>query len=37
MMAQAYIDDEVKEKARQKLSAIFGHKVLAELAEEQAA
>ena len=37
MMAQAYIDDEVKEKARQKLIAIFGHKVLAELAEEQAA
>ena len=37
MMAQAYIDDEVKEKARQKLSAIFRHKVLAELAEEQAA
>lgn len=37
VMAQAYIDDEVKEKARQKLGAIFGHKVLAELAEEQAA
>ena len=37
MMAQAYIDNEVREKARQKLSAIFGHKVLAELAEEQAA
>ncbi len=37
MMAQAYIDDEVKEKARQKLGAIFGRKVLAELSEEQAA
>ncbi len=37
MMAQAYIDDEVKEKARQKLGAIFGRKVIAELGEEQAA
>ena len=37
MMAQAYIDDEVKEKARQKLGAIFGHKVIEELGEEQAA
>lgn len=37
MMAQAYVDDEVKEKARQKLGAIFGHKVIEELGEEQAA
>ena len=37
MMAQAYIDDEVKEKARQKLGQIFGRKILAELGEEQAA
>ena len=37
MMAQAYIDDEIKEKARQKLGTIFGHKVIAELSEEQAA
>ena len=37
MMAQAYIDDEVKEKARQKLGTIFGHKVISERSEEQAA
>jgi len=37
MMAQAYIDDEVKEKARQKLGSIFGRKVLENLSEEQAA
>ena len=37
MMAQAYIDEEVKEKARQKLGTIFGRKVLEELGEEQAA
>ena len=37
MMAQAYIDDEVREKARQKLGSIFGRKVLENLSEEQAA
>ena len=37
MMAQAYIDDEVREKARQKLGAIFGRKVVETLGEEQAA
>ena len=37
MMAQTYIDDEVREKARQKLGSIFGRKVLENLSEEQAA
>ncbi len=37
MMAQAYIDDEVREKARQKLGSIFGRGILAELEEEQVA
>ncbi len=37
MMAQAYIDDEVREKSRQKLGEIFGRKILVELSEEQAA
>ena len=37
MMAQAYIDDEVREKARQKLGSIFGRKILENLPEEQAA
>ncbi|MBO4852619.1 MAG: DUF1232 domain-containing protein [Schwartzia sp.] len=37
MMAQAYIDDEVREKSRQKLGEIFGRKILAELSEDQAA
>ena len=37
MMAQAYIDDDVREKARQKLSEIFGRKILAELSEEEQA
>ena len=37
MMAQAYIDDEVREKSRQKLGEIFGRKILDELSDEQAA
>ena len=37
MMAQAYIDDEVRGKARQKMGSIFGRKILENLPEEQAA
>lgn len=37
VMAQAYIDDEVREKARQKIGSIFGHRALEEISGEQTA
>ena len=37
VVAQAYIDNEARQKARQKIGSIFGQKILDNLCEEQAA